>query len=278
MSPWRILFFAISITIASAQSLRQNEYNFSKFHILATQRQGDTHSLRVVVDDGRQKAIKYVFLKSIEPRVGRSSTELPGLPSGDWNEAYFHFNTHTGLHELRDLITTTHLGMMDSWYPRELDYLEFVIIETIQHDRLQVAVHPDFDSPVLIKIASFPWEIPYLEREAEMYRLLHGSGATPGFLGHVTESNRVIGFITEYIDESVPAESRDRQGCLGALRRLHQRGIAHGDAHDGNCMIRKNGSAVLIDFELSEKTLSTEEFERDLEIMGRCIQVISDNA
>jgi tRNA A-37 threonylcarbamoyl transferase component Bud32 len=68
------------------------------------------------------------------------------------------------------------------------------------------------------------------------------------------------------------------QGCLAALHSLHQRGIAHGDAHDGNCLIRKNGSSVLIDFELSVKTWSHEEFERDLDIMGRCIQALSEQS
>jgi uncharacterized protein (DUF1684 family) len=64
MSSWGFLFFAISIATASAQSLRQNEYSVPNAQVLATQRRGHDHSLRVVVTDGHQKDIKYVFLNS----------------------------------------------------------------------------------------------------------------------------------------------------------------------------------------------------------------------
>ena len=168
--------------------------------------------------------------------------------------------------------------MMNNWHPRRLEYLEFITVQTLQPDRLQVVTHPDFDAPVLVKIASFPWEIPSLEREVTVYQLLHGSRATPEFLGHVVEGGRAIGFITEYIGEVPSMRDRHMQGCLAALRKLHQRGIAHGDAHDGNCLIRKDGSAALIDFELSLETWSHEEFERDLDIMGRCIDASSEHS
>ena len=58
-----------------------------------------------------------------------------------------------------------------------------------------------------------------------MSRLLHGTGATPEFLGHVTEGNRAIGCITQYIGEVLLVRDKNMRGCLGALRSLHQRGI-----------------------------------------------------
>jgi len=284
MSLWERLFFIISIAIASAQSVapRQNVYRFPNAQVLATQRQVATYGypLRVVVNDGEQKAIKYVFLDSKMLQAGyptsseQVSIDMPRLPLGEWNEAYLHLDSHLGTYSISNTTRRSHLERMDDWHPRKIDYLEFVKVETLQHDRLQVVTHPDFDAPVLIKIASFPWDLPSLERESKVYRLLHGSGATPEFLGHVTEGGRAIGFITEYIGEEPSIRGRNMVGCLAALRRLHQRGIAHGDAHDGNCLIRKDGSPVLIDFELSVETCSHEEFERDLDIMSRCTGVL----
>jgi serine/threonine protein kinase len=279
---WKRLFFIIGIAITSAQSVApgQNVYRFPNAQVLANY----DHSLRVMVNDGEQKAIKYVFLDSKKLQAGyptsseQVSIDLPRLPLGDWNEAHIHLDGHTGTHSISNTTRTSYLEMMDNWHPRKTDYLEFVKVETLQQDRLQVVTHPDFDAPVLIKIASFPWEIPSLEREATVYRLLHGSGATPEFLGYVTEGSRSIGFITEYIEEVSSVRGRNMRGCLAALRSLHQRGIAHGDAHDGNCMIRKNESSILIDFELSVETWSQEEFERDLDIMGRCIQAYSEHS
>lgn len=286
MSLREILFFITGVATASAQRviLGHNIYRFPNAQVLAMQQEVADygHPLRVVVDDGEQRAIKYVFLDSKVLQVGYPigsesvSIDLPHLPPGDWNEAYIHVDGQTGTPSINDTTRSSRLELMENWHPRKIDYIEFVNIETLQPDRMQVVTHPDFDVPVLIKIASFPWEIPSLEREATIYRLLHGSGATPEFLGHVTEDGRAIGFITEYVRETPSIRSRSMQGCLTALRSLHQRGIAHGDAHDGNCLIRDDGSSVLIDFELSVETWSYEEFERDLDIMSRCIQAISE--
>lgn len=286
MSIWELLFFIIAIAIGSAQSVRprQNVYRFPNAQVFATQQEVAEygHPLRVVVNDGEQRAIKYVFL---DPKVLQAgyftgsehvTIDLPHLPPGDWNEAYIYLDGHTGVPNVINTTRTSRLGVMVGWHPRKIDYLEFVNVKTLQQDRLQVMTHPNFDAPILIKIASFPWDIPSLEREATIYRLLHGSGVTPEFLGHVTKGGRAIGFITEYIREIPLIRRRSLQGCLIALRNLHQRGIAHGDAHEGNCLIREDGSSVLIDFELSVETWLSEEFDRDLDIMGRCIQAISE--
>jgi RIO-like serine/threonine protein kinase len=101
-------------------------------------------------------------------------------------------------------------------------------------------------------------------------------GVTPEFLGYVTDGSQTIGFITEFIDSGELEEEhggRAKEGCLSALQKVHERGIAHGDAHDGNCMLRVDRTAVLIDWELYVETCDRSEFERDLDIMGRCLWV-----
>lgn len=44
-----------------------------------------------------------------------------------------------------------------------------------------------------------------------------------------------MGFIIEYIDPEavLVSDGGTKQGCLAALRSMHERGIAHGDAQGG---------------------------------------------
>lgn len=130
---------------------------------------------------------------------------------------------------------------------------------------------------------------------------------TAGAEGEEEEDPRmggtIIGFVTEYVEpstgeaEPVPehagagaeagagagAAAGDRgpekkkkektrqEACLAALRRMHARGIAHGDAHGGNCLLRADGTAALIDFELSKVAGSRADFDRDLWIMSHTV-------
>lgn len=143
---------------------------------------------------------------------------------------------------------------------------------TIQEGRLEVVQHPDLGTePVLVKRAALPEYVDSISRETAFYRLLDGLGVTPLFLGHVTEAGRITGFVSEYVHQEEDEKRHGRDGgteaCLAALRRMHAGGIAHRDAHGGNCLVRGDGSAALVDFELAEETSSVAEFERDLWVM-----------
>lgn len=195
--------------------------------------------------------------------------------------------------------TTGPTGSMstDGWHPRRVGLGQLVPVRSIQPHRLEiVVVVPDNDFaeqfggtttpppvPVLAKLAASPGDLAALAREATMYRRLYDVGVTPRFLGHVTDEaqgGRIVGFLTEYIPPPPPPSSSSSRGsnkrgskaeaCLAALRRAHARGIAHGDAHGGNCLARGDGSgsAVLIDFELALETGAQAEFDRDLWIMA----------
>ncbi|KAG6363885.1 hypothetical protein INS49_008988 [Diaporthe citri] len=162
------------------------------------------------------------------------------------------------------------------WHPRTIEYSDLIKVATIQEGRLEVVQHPDLaTAPVLVKRAALPEYTNSIARETAFYRLLDGLGVTPLFLGHVTEAGRITGFLSEYVQQQRQEEEdekgHDREGgteaCLAALRQMHARGIAHRDAHGGNCLVRRDGSAALVDFELAEETSSGEEFERDLWVM-----------
>lgn len=162
---------------------------------------------------------------------------------------------------------------MTPWHPRIIEYGDLVKVATIQEGRLEVVRHPDLGSePALVKRAALPAYIDSISRETHFYRLLDGLGVTPLFLGHVAEGDRITGFLAEYVQqqqEDGKRHSRDvgTEACHAALRRMHARGIAHMDAHVGNCLVREDGSAAIVDFELAEETSSVAEYERDLWVM-----------
>jgi serine/threonine protein kinase len=279
LSATRLVTFGIATASIPKGHFSQNIYRVPNAQVLAAHRGvNQSQTLRVAVDDGQRQSIKYIHLDSTASSAGGLAkskeclVDLPLLPAGDWNEAYIHLKWDTTMPVVTSVAWTRSTGILGSdWHPRKIDYFEFTSIETLQQDRMQVVTHPDFDGPVLIKIASFPWEIPSMEREATIYRRLHGSGVTPEFLGYVTEGHRAIGFIAEYIPETLSTRDGKMRSCIASLHSLHQRGFAHQDAHDGNCLVRGNGSAVLIDFELSVETNQDTDFEEDLNTMERCI-------
>lgn len=200
-------------------------------------------------------------------------------------------------------------GTTRGWHPRRIELADLVPIATIQPGRLEIVSHAALlgARPVLAKMAPSPRDIPSLAREAAVYRRLHGLGVTPLFLGHVTVGDRIVGFVTEYVGEARAGAGDDDDGggddtltepnrsppprqpqpqpqplpqnapgkkaeaCLAALRRMHARQVAHGDAHGENCLVRGDGSAVLIDFELALETPAQSELDRDLWIMTHTV-------
>lgn len=166
------------------------------------------------------------------------------------------------------------------WHPRKVSHRELCLIESLQPGRLFIAAHPDFTSPIIVKAAFTDDERRDLDHEVSVYQVAHGTGVTPEFYGHVFgEDGRTFGFMMEYIS-SRPETQANYQTCEQTLRALHRQGITHGDAHAGNCIPRADGSAVLVDFELaqflSHSPDLTQEQDRDLDIMRRCIQAMPD--
>lgn len=195
-----------------------------------------------------------VHAAGLEP--GRHAAGVLSLPAWDTHAVPRRRASHA------DTNTT-------GWHPERIANVDLIPLRSIQPGRLEVVRHPHLGpSPVLAKLAEDA-------HEAAMYRLLYDLDVTPRFLGHVTAMDgRIIGFVSEYVEPSTkPAgpEMRRQKACLAALRRMHARGIAHGDAHGGNCLLRADGTAALIDFELSRATWSRAEFDRDLWIMSHTV-------
>lgn len=118
---------------------------------------------------------------------------------------------------------------------------------------IRLVTCPKFESPVVYKFAEFPWQIPFLESETTAHSWIYGRGVGPRFLGHVTEADRVIGFLMEYVPGRT-AEIQDLEKCQRALKQLHVLGFKHGDTNKHNFLISEGKEeAILIDFEAAVK-------------------------
>ncbi|KAI2641753.1 hypothetical protein GGS26DRAFT_586150 [Hypomontagnella submonticulosa] len=264
---------------------RQNiKFLVPNAQVLATRSHYILPELRVLMNDTAgdevKQHIKYVTVRMPPSKTDSSVlsfwlsflktivVQLPPLPEGDWNRAKVVMDEVTQTYKVNGLSSEVLGEIPNAWHPLKIEYLDLKKIRKLKTesavrgfhnaDFLQVVTHPTFnDELVLMKIDSFPdnWGDSFLNNEITVYQEIQDLGIAPRFLGHVTEHGRVIGFLSEFLADATPASKvwtqETRRAYRESLRKLHSRGIAHKDAHWDNCLIRKNGSAVLIDFELS---------------------------
>ncbi|KAK3389676.1 hypothetical protein B0H63DRAFT_464151 [Podospora didyma] len=121
--------------------------------------------------------------------------------------------------------------------------------------------------PVVAKFTEFPWQTPYLEPETAAYQWIEGSDIVPRFLSHLTEEDRVIGFVLEYIDEATPAGPEDLAACQSILKKQHSLGVKHGDINKHNFLVQPrhdgSGRVILLDFESANRDASVDELEAE---------------
>ena len=78
-----------------------------------------------------------------------------------------------------------------------------LLSSTANRIRYRSSVHEvtsvHFTGTAVAKFARFDWEIGYIEKETAVYEMLEGKGLTPGFLAHLSEEGRIIGFVVEKV-------------------------------------------------------------------------------
>jgi hypothetical protein len=181
---------------------------------------------------------------------------LPKFPPGNWNDGLVALDAK-GRPYFASLNQTQFPGVKNTWHETFVDYLDLSIGQKLRTGIYEGKCSLSEDT-IVVKFARFPWEIQYIENETTAYQWISSHSTTtatpiaPRFLGHLTESGRVIGFLMERITDARHASTQDLQACRVVLSRLHNLGIRHGDTNRFNFLIRDTKD-ILIDFDTAQK-------------------------
>ncbi|KAI0398723.1 alpha-galactosidase A [Xylaria palmicola] len=195
---------------------------------------------------------------------------IPQIPYDDSNWSIAHISRDPETGELQSSLSQAPLkGVTRTWHPELIDLMELERVNSLTALTQECTWRrdsPRFCDPstvMIAKMARFEWEIPYIENETRAYALLEGTGFSPRFLGHILEQGRVIGILLEKV-EGRHAGIGDMETCRTALKRLHSRGIMHGDCNRHNFIVGSDGRVTLVDFEKSKSGASEEDMEAEL--------------
>ena len=231
---------------------------------LSVDEDGSESHFRILVDS---KHIKYLTIDAgvfetddmcFPPKL---LSQLPSLPQGDWNLGHIAMNETDDKPWFDWVVKKTFSSIKNPWHPTRVDYLSLKLSEQYMANVYEVRCER-FDLPLIAKFARFPYETSWYNVETEAYSWIAGHDIGPGFLGHITEGDRIIGFLLEKI-EGRHANTDDLEICRRAVQRLHDLGIVHGDLNRHNFLVRKS-EAVLIDFENARKTDDVEEMRKEM--------------
>ncbi|KAI0867156.1 hypothetical protein F4860DRAFT_508654 [Xylaria cubensis] len=248
---------------------------------------------RLLVGVGAETAIKYANVSSEVLALGVRKEQYSGtrivhmsyLPQGD----YCAVSIGLSPNGTQTALTTTSCQRLpdvsETWHEESFDYFDLQILPWLNStDRVQLVKYSALSTPgslAVMKYAPFAITIESISHEIRIYQYLQNSDITPKFLGQVVEQGRIIGFLIEYVEDARLVSLSGRfsdlaiDKCKQSLEKLHHIGILHNDAHTNNCLLRNDGSAVLIDFE--HATLASnipslpnpQDFERDFRLLSR---------
>lgn len=222
------------------------------------------HVSRFLVD---KKDIKYITV-----RCTNFEFDYPPFPLGDWNVGQIKDCPQTGEPIFTYTESRAFVGVSNVWNPTTIEYSELSVINWIASegrvkDNVALVTHPLLEKPAIMKIAVLPDHFEAMERETKAQQLIHGKDIGPKFLGHVAESGRVIGFLSESIEGAVEMDPSSSDACFEALTRLHTLGIFHGDVHPGNFLC-KGDKVLIIDFEYARFNPTEKDFELDIHLFN----------
>ncbi|KAL4804628.1 hypothetical protein BDV18DRAFT_161723 [Aspergillus unguis] len=195
---------------------------------------------------------------------------LPPFPPGDWNDGLIAKDPSTGLPHFAHAIRTQFPSVKNKWHSVSIDYSDLKVGKKLRTGIYEVT-SPRLPSIVVAKFARFEWEIGYLDNETAAYEWIDGQDISPKFLGHLTEGERVIGFLMERVVNARHAGPGDLPVCQGALARLHMLGIRHGDINRFNFLVRQGG-AVLIDFDTARKCDDQDVLRQEFEALSKSLK------
>ncbi|KAI0414206.1 hypothetical protein F5X98DRAFT_390061 [Xylaria grammica] len=210
-----------------------------------------------------EQGMKYVSVSHDIKDLGWGiRCKMPYLPAGDWNNA--DIGSTDGVVSIKTTSCDPLLGVGKD-YQWSRDYVNFfdLIIPDATSNTTTLIVDSTKvikgTARALLKVAGFREDIQAIEKETRIYQHLEGHPIAPKFLGHVTDGgDRVIGLLVEYIEDGRPLEKGmfsdlALERCRDALHALHNLDISHGNAQPKNCLVRRNGETIWVDYEQAKK-------------------------
>lgn len=215
---------------------------------------------------------------------------LPCIPAGNWNSGHVAKEPETTKVQFVKFDTIALESVRNIWHPTRLDEQVFPELHYSSHNHetlngdIQLCTSPNIDDGKRVIVKRVIWPEPScmrgMENETEIYRSLYGSDVGPKFLGHLVEGEegRVIGFVTEYVENTRFARGpEDLPACQKALAKLHKLGIRiKHPTHEDSLVPTGEGAedrdAVLIDFEHAEQNCSKAELDESMEALRQTLQ------
>jgi predicted Ser/Thr protein kinase len=210
--------------------------------------------------------VKYIKVKANAYTSPHLDDRLPSVPEGDWNWGIVDRDRRTGDLYFRNTTTKQLQGVTRRWHADSFDHWNLCLYSgERRNSKIYMPTQRHASGRlIVVKMARLEHEIRQIKKECDIYERIKTSGIAPEFLGFVNEEDRIIGFAIERIESAREPMKVDVDKCEAVLRQLHHLGIAHGDCHKGNFLI-KDDRAWLIDFESSESTSDPCAFARDVE-------------
>lgn len=209
----------------------------------------------ITIANGLYTAYDMVFAPTLIPL-------LPAFPPGEWNDGRISKNLQDRQPYFERVEKRSLSGVTSIWHPTTIDYLDLKLGHKLR-SQVYEATCSTFPSTVVVKFANYEWEVNDIDHETTAYQWIEGRGIGASFLGHITESGRVIGFIIEKVANASRAGPEDLSLCQNILSRLHGLGIKHGDVNRHNFLVH-DGRATLIDFDFSRKCQERSELHREM--------------
>ncbi|GIZ44157.1 hypothetical protein CKM354_000736300 [Cercospora kikuchii] len=153
---------------------------------------------------------------------------LPHIPAGNWNRGYVAKRPETAAVQFVRFDAITFESVRNIWHPTRFNEQDLPELhyanrdhETLNGDhRVQLCTSPKINDGKRVIVKRVVWPEPScmrdMETETKIYRFLRGSGIGPKFLGHLVEGEegRVIGFVTEYVENTRIAKGTGRSASL----------------------------------------------------------------
>ena len=147
----------------------------------------------LIIDYGVYDTDDMVFPPALVPK-------LPPLPDGHWNLGHIALSENTREPEFDWTAWKNFSSISNLWHTLCVDYLSLKSGKAFLSKVCEVLCE-HFPIPVIAKFAKFSYETSYYDAETSIYALLQGHSVAPAFLEHVSEGDRIIGFLLENIDD-----------------------------------------------------------------------------